>query len=400
VASAIEVRNVSKHFKLYHEQYHTLKERMIFLRRAKRFEEFHALDDVSFEVEQGTTFGLIGANGSGKSTILKLMAGILRPSSGEVIVKGRIGALLEVGAGFHPDLTGRQNVYLNGSILGFSTKEINRKFDDIVSFAGIENFIDNPVRNYSSGMYIRLGFAVAVHMDPDILLIDEVIAVGDEAFQAKCMERIRKFQDDGKTILIVTHAVDGIRDLCSQAALLSNGHLAAYGNPSEVIRQYRNKVSRTPEGEKIDHLTAVDIEKVTLTDRAGNDRPFFRAGEGMTVWTEMVTNVPVEDPVFSVNIFDAAGQHIFGTNTNLRYMETTLHRGPARLRIDFDMLPMQEGTFTLAVGIHSRDGKTVYAATDGNTSFEMRSDNTEPGRLMLPCAFSMDNLPAVKRATG
>jgi ABC-2 type transport system ATP-binding protein len=214
------------------------------------------------------------------------------------------------------------------------------------------------------------------------------------------MERIRKFQDDGKTILIVTHAVDGIRDLCSQAALLSKGQLAAYGNPSEVIRQYRNKVSRTPEGEKIDHLTAVDIEKVALTDRAGNNRPFFRAGEGMTVWTEMVTNVPVEDPVFSVNIFDAAGQHIFGTNTNLRYMETTLHRGPARLRIDFDMLPMQEGTFTLAVGIHSRDGKTVYAATDGNTSFEMRSDNTEPGRLMLPCTFSMDNLPAVKRATG
>ena len=138
-----------------------------------------------------------------------------------------------------------------------------------MSFAGIENFIDNPVRNYSSGMYIRLGFAVAVHMDPDILLIDEVIAVGDEAFQAKCMERIRKFQDDGKTILIVTHAVDGIRDLCTQAALLSTGHLAAYGNPAEVIRQYRNKVSRTPEGEKIDHLTAVDIEKVTLTDPAG-----------------------------------------------------------------------------------------------------------------------------------
>ena len=400
MASAIEVRNVSKHFKLYHEQYHTLKERLIFLRRAKRFEEFHALEDVSFEVEEGTTFGLIGANGSGKSTILKLMAGILRPSAGEVIVKGRIGALLEVGAGFHPDLTGRQNVYLNGSILGFSTREINRKFDDIVSFAGIENFIDNPVRNYSSGMYIRLGFAVAVHMDPDILLIDEVIAVGDEAFQAKCMERIRKFQDDGKTILIVTHAVDGIRDLCSQAALLSKGRLAAYGNPSEVIRQYRNKVSRTPSGEKIDHLTAVDIEKVTLTDPAGNPRPFFRAGDPMTVWTELVTNTPVEDPVFSVNVFDAAGQHIFGTNTNLRYMETTLTRGPARLRIDFDMLPMQEGTFTLAVGIHSRDGKTVYAATDGNTSFEMRSDNTEPGRLMLPCTFSMDSAPAIKRATG
>ena len=399
MGNAIEVRNVSKIFKLYHEQYHTLKERLIFLRRAKRFEEFKALDDVSFEIEEGTTFGLIGANGSGKSTMLKLMAGILRPTSGEVQVKGRVGALLEVGAGFHPDLTGRQNVYLNGSILGFSTREINRKFDDIVSFAELEAFIDNPVRNYSSGMYIRLGFAVAVHMDPDILLIDEVIAVGDEAFQKKCMYRMRQFQEDGKTILLVTHAVDGIRDLCSQAALLSKGHLAAYGDPSEVIRQYRNKVSKTHTGEKIDHLTAVEIEKLTLTDPSGNTQPYFTAGDPMCVFADLVTNTPVEDPVFSVNIYDSAGQHVFGTNTNLRYMETDLARGPARLRIEFDALPMQEGTFSIAVGIHSRDGKTVYAATDGNAQFQMRSFNDEPGRLSLPCTFSMEVLER-KRATG
>ena len=404
MGNAIEVRNVSKIFKLYHEQYHTLKERLIFLRRAKRFEEFRALDDVSFEVEEGTTFGLIGANGSGKSTMLKLIAGILRPTSGELVVKGRIGALLEVGAGFHPDLTGRQNVYLNGSILGFSTREINNKFDDIVSFAGLEQFIDNPVRNYSSGMYIRLGFAVAVHMEPDILLIDEVIAVGDEAFQAKCMERIRGFQEEGKTILVVTHAVDGIRDLCSQAALLTKGELAAYGNPSEVIRQYRNQVSRTPSGERIDHLTAVDFGTVTLTDAAGEPRPFYDAGEPMTVWAELTTHTPVDDPVFSVNIYDAAGQHIFGTNTNVRHLQTSLRRGPSRLRIDFGVMPMQEGTFTLAVGIHSRDGKTVYAATDGNISFQMRSRGDEPGRLLLPATFSIVDdsaaSAAMKRATG
>ncbi len=404
MGNAIEVRNVSKIFKLYHEQYHTLKERLIFLRRAKRFEEFRALDDVSFEVEEGTTFGLIGANGSGKSTMLKLMAGILRPTSGELVVKGRVGALLEVGAGFHPDLTGRQNVYLNGSILGFSTREINHKFDDIVSFAGLEQFIDNPVRNYSSGMYIRLGFAVAVHMEPDILLIDEVIAVGDEAFQAKCMERIRGFQEEGKTILVVTHAVDGIRDLCSQAALLTKGELAAYGNPSEVIRHYRNQVSRTPSGERIDHLTAVDFGTVTLTDAAGESRPFYDAGEPMTVWAELTTHTPVDDPVFSVNIYDGAGQHIFGTNTNVRHLQTNLRRGPSRLRIDFGVMPMQEGTFTLAVGIHSRDGKTVYAATDGNITFQMRSRGDEPGRLLLPATFSIvDDAAAtvtMKRATG
>jgi ABC-type polysaccharide/polyol phosphate transport system ATPase subunit len=397
--AAIEVRNVTKHFKLYHEQYHTLKERMIFLRRAKRFEEFHALNDVSFDVEEGTTFGLIGANGSGKSTMLKIMAGILRPTSGEIRVHGRIGALLEVGAGFHPDLTGRQNVYLNGSIIGFSTREIDARFDEIVSFAEMEAFIDNPVRNYSTGMYIRLGFAVAVHMDPDILLIDEVIAVGDEGFQKKCMARMRQFMDDGKTILLVTHAVDAIRDLCSQAALLSKGDLTAYGDPSEVIRAYRNKVSKTPTGEKIEHLLAVDIQEVTVVDASGATPQYFTAGEPMTIFTELFANVAVGDPIFSINIFDSAGQHIFGTNTTLRCMVTDLEPGPARLRIDLSTVPMREGFFTVAIGIHSRDGKTVYAATDGTTRFEMRSPDAEPGRLLLPCTFSME-AAALKRATG
>src|SRR5258708_5453562 len=357
MANAVEIQDVSKVFRLYHEQYHTLKERMIFLRRAKRFEEFWALRDVSFEIEEGTTFGLIGANGSGKSTMLKLLAGIMRPSAGEVRVKGRVGALLEVGAGFHPDLTGRQNVYLNGSILGFSTREINRKFDEIVSFAEMEAFIDNPVRNYSSGMYIRLGFAVAVHMDPDILLIDEVIAVGDEAFQKKCMGRMRQFMEEGKTILFVTHAVDAIRDLCSQAALLSKGQLVAFGDPSEVIRAYRNKVGHTPTGETIDHVSAVDFKQVTLTDPSGEPKPYFTAGDAITVLAEMISHTRAEDPVFSVNILDSAGQRVFGTNTNRGYMHRALPRGPTRLRIDFESVPMQEGTFSLAVGIHSRDGK-------------------------------------------
>ncbi|GAC1370505.1 MAG: hypothetical protein NVSMB32_14910 [Actinomycetota bacterium] len=389
MAPAIEVADVSKVFKLYHEQYHTLKERLIFLRRAKRFEEFRALDHVSFEIEEGTTFGLIGANGSGKSTLLKLIAGILRPTTGEVRVRGRVGALLEVGAGFHPDLTGRQNVYLNGSIIGFTKKEIDRKFDDIVSFAEMEAFIDNPVRNYSSGMYIRLGFSVAVHMDPDILLIDEVIAVGDENFQKKCMARMRQFQEEGKTILLVTHAVDAIRDFCTDAVLLRKGAVAVAGDPSEVIRGYRNQVGHTPTGEKIDHLTAVDIDRVTVSSPARETMPFCSGGVEVVQHVDLTANTPVADPVFSVNIYDSAGQHTFGTNTNLRYMQTELVPGNARLRIDLDALPMREGKFTLTVGVHSRDGKTVYAVTDGKLEFEMRSPDAEPGRLMIPCRFSM-----------
>ncbi|HEU5001800.1 MAG TPA: ABC transporter ATP-binding protein [Actinomycetota bacterium] len=404
MGAAIEVQDVSKVFKLYHEQYHTLKERMIFLRRAKRFEEFHALRNVSFEIEEGTTFGLIGANGSGKSTMLKLMAGILRPTTGELRVRGRIGALLEVGAGFHPDLTGRQNVYLNGSILGFSKREIDAKFDDIVSFAEMEAFIDNPVRNYSSGMYIRLGFAVAVHMDPDILLIDEVIAVGDEAFQKKCMTRMRQFQDEGKTILLVTHAVDGVRDLCSQACLLSKGTVAAFGDPSEVIRAYRNKVSVGHDGTKIDHLSAVEIGEVTVTDPRGQRQEYFVAGEPMAVHADLEVNTAVKEPVFSVNIYDSAGQHVFGTNTQLRPPLRTsmdLATGRSRLRIDFDNVPMREGYFSLLIGIHSPDGKTVYAAVDGSVRFEMRSPGHEPGRLTMACRFSME-APAeqARRATG
>jgi ABC-2 type transport system ATP-binding protein len=399
MTNAIEVRDISKVFKLYHEQYHTLKERMIFLRRAKRFEEFRALDQVSFDVEEGTTFGLIGANGSGKSTMLKLMAGILRPTEGEIRVKGRVGALLEVGAGFHPDLTGRQNVYLNGSVIGLTKRQIDAKFDAIVSFSELEAFIDNPVRNYSSGMYIRLGFAVAIHMDPDILLIDEVIAVGDESFQAKCMDKMRQFQDEGKTLLLVTHAVDGVRDMCSQAILLSKGRIAAHGNPAEVIRAYRNKVSVTPTGEHIDHLMAVDIRKVFLGDPDGNPHPYFTAGNAMTVYVDLFTHDPVPDPVYSVNIFDNAGQHIFGTNTDLRYMTAPLQRGPSRLRVDFDSVPMREGVFNLFVGLHSRDGKTVYAATDGTVRFEMRSADAEPGRLKMPCRFTLEQ-PAMKQAAG
>lgn len=404
MAPAIEVQDVSKVFKLYHEQYHTLKERLIFLRRAKRFEEFHALSDVSFEIEEGTTFGLIGANGSGKSTMLKLMAGILRPSAGELRVRGRVGALLEVGAGFHPDLTGRQNVYLNGSILGFSKREIDAKFDDIVSFAEMEAFIDNPVRNYSSGMYIRLGFAVAVHMDPDILLIDEVIAVGDEAFQKKCMARMRSFQDEGKTILLVTHAVDGVRDLCSQACLLNKGKVAAFGDPSEVIRAYRNKVSAVYDGGKIDHLSAVDFGEITVTDTHGDPQEFFVAGEPMVVHADLVAHTRVIDPVFSVNIYDSAGQHVFGTNTQLRPprgVSLDLESGPAQLRIDFDDVPMREGFFGLMIGVHSPDGMTVYAAVDGTARFEMRSPGHEPGRLTMPCRFSLEPAGAqARRATG
>jgi ABC-2 type transport system ATP-binding protein len=238
MTAAIEVNNVSKRFRLQHERYSSLKERAIHFGRVTT-EDFWALQNVSFEVEEGTTVGLLGHNGSGKSTLLKCIAGILLPTSGEIRTRGRVAALLELGAGFHPDLSGRENVYLNASLLGLSKKEVDSKFDEIVAFAELEPFIDNQVKYYSSGMYVRLGFAVAVNTDPDILIVDEVLAVGDEMFQRKCLDRVKVFQREGRTIVVVTHAADTIRQVCDLAGVFDKGHLVAFGEPGDAVRAFR-----------------------------------------------------------------------------------------------------------------------------------------------------------------
>ena len=241
MAAAIEIEGLSKSFKLYREKYTSLKERVLKFGRV-RYENFQALDGIDFTVEAGKTIGLLGHNGSGKSTLLKCIAGIIQPTTGTVRTVGRVAALLELGAGFHPDLSGRENVYLNGSILGLRKAEVDRVFDDIVGFAGLEQFIDTPVKHYSSGMYVRLGFAVAINVDPEILLVDEVLAVGDEAFQRKCLDKVRSFQDEGRTIVVVTHAADLVRQMCHGAAALDHGRLVARGEPNDVIRIFREKL--------------------------------------------------------------------------------------------------------------------------------------------------------------
>src|SRR5262245_37879555 len=238
MAAAIEVRDVSKRFRLYHERYSSLKERAMHFGRIP-YEDFWAARDISFEVAEGTTVGILGHNGSGKSTLLKCIAGILQPTSGEIHTRGRLAALLELGSGFHPELTGRENIYMNGTILGLSKRDIAKIFDEIVAFAELEKFIDMQVRHYSSGMYVRLGFAVAVNVDPDILLVDEVLAVGDEAFQRKCLERVKRFQREGRTIVFVTHAPDLIRRICDRAIVLDHGKVVIDGSPGEAVRSFR-----------------------------------------------------------------------------------------------------------------------------------------------------------------
>lgn len=236
---AISIEHVSKKFRLYKERNQSIKS-AVMRGRTSVHEDFWALKDISFTIKHGETFGLVGDNGSGKSTLLKCLAKILYPNGGSISIDGRIAALLEVGSGFHPELSGRENVYLNGSILGMTRKEIDQKFDAIVDFSGVREFIDQPVKNYSSGMYVRLGFSVAIHVNPDILLVDEVLAVGDESFQAKCFQKFHEFREAGKTVVIVSHALGTMVEMCDRIAWLDHGELKGVGKPAELIEAYRS----------------------------------------------------------------------------------------------------------------------------------------------------------------
>lgn len=243
MTNAVSIQNVSKKFRLYHERNQTLKS-AIMRRRRSVHEDFWALRGVSFDVEQGSTFGLIGSNGSGKSTLLKCLAKIYWPTSGSISYAGRMAALLEVGSGFHHELSGRENIYLNGSILGMSRKEIDRKFDEIIDFSGVEQFIDQPVKNYSSGMYVRLGFSVAISVEPDILIVDEVLAVGDAEFQEKCFQKFRDYREQGRTVILVSHSMNSVRTMCDQVAWLNKGELMTVGAANETIAAYEGSIGQ------------------------------------------------------------------------------------------------------------------------------------------------------------
>ncbi len=331
----ITVDDVSKRFRLYHERNQSLKASVLRGGRA-RFEEFWALSDVSFEVPEGSTFGLIGENGSGKSTLLKCIARILRPDKGSITSRGKLSALLELGAGFHPELSGRENVYLNGSILGLSKKQLDQRFDDIVAFAGIEQFIDTPVKNYSSGMYVRLGFSVAINVDPDLLVIDEVLAVGDAEFQRRCTEKISEFRNQGKTIVLVSHNLPSVRALCDEVALLDHGKLLDIGAPGQIIDEYLadafsdsahdGGLVRWGSGE-------VMIERVELLDGSGVAVTRARTGDEVTLRFHYVAHEPVREAVFGLAVHTNTGIEV--TGPNLRHAGLVCERLEGTGYVDF-----------------------------------------------------------------
>jgi ABC-2 type transport system ATP-binding protein len=384
----IAVEGVSKRFRLYHERPTSVKERVLRMRRS-RSEDFWALRDVSLDVPEGHAVGVVGANGSGKTTLLKIIGGILRPTDGRVTTRGRIAALLELGAGFHPELTGRENVYLNASILGLTKKETDRHFDDIVAFAELEDFIDNQVKHYSSGMFVRLGFAVAVHVNPSILLVDEVLAVGDEAFQRKCLARVREFQREGRTIVVVTHAMQLVAGICDDAVMLDRGRVVASGNVHDVIKEYRVVMVRRHAGfARRDVTRDIEIAGVQMLDPEGNPSSVILPGERLQVVVEFRANRPIEDPVASMVILDGSGDFVFRTGT----ADLRLGRMDGTFRVTWDMeaVPLPEGRYLLTIGIHDRAERVVYDWHDQRYGFDVSQSMEADTRMFIPIQTRID----------
>ena len=417
---AIELDHVSKVYRRHgrRRQFATLKSALLtgsLVRHLRPDESFSALSDVSVTVPRGACYGIIGRNGSGKSTLLKIVAGITKPTSGIVRVKGRVSALIELGAGFHPEISGRENVFINGVMLGLSRREISDRFDEIVEFAELEDFIEAPVKTYSSGMYMRLGFAIATHVNPDVLLVDEVLAVGDEGFSLKCLDTFAEFKRRGKTILLVTHGLSMVERFCDEAVWLEAGQNRTTGDPTRVVQMYladveqaedqhlaaedakaqQTPVTQAPPGpmsepvaeeaalappEEATGVSAADaadddeppadmfaamegrwgsgavrIEKVTLEGDRGPAH-VFHTGDRMTIRMRVIAAQPVDDFAFGISIFSIDGVCCYGTNTNIEEMESESLEGEGEVVFAIERLDLVEGTYKLDVAVHKRDG--------------------------------------------
>jgi ABC-2 type transport system ATP-binding protein len=391
VGHAIEVVDVSKRFRLYREKPTSLKQRVLSGRT--RAEDFWALRDVSFDVGEGESLALIGPNGSGKSTLLKVIAGILRPTKGRVLQRGRLAGLLELGAGFHPELTGRENVHLNSAFLGLSRRETDAVYDDIVGFAELGDFMETAVKFYSSGMLVRLGFACAVHVDPDVLLIDEVLAVGDEAFQARCLDRVRSFQRDGRTIVLVSHALDVVRQLCDQAVMLDHGRIHAMGVPDQVVREMRLTILKHDlEFAREEGTKEVEILGAQLLRGADPLDGPLAPGETMALQVDLKANDPVEDPVVSFALHDGANNFVFGDDTAREGVGLGRLHGKRRIRFDVGPLPFTGGKFWVTVGVHSRDNARVYHVQDQRYSFEVQQTDGRRDQTFMPVRAEVEDL--------
>ncbi len=389
---AIRAQGLSKKFKIAHERRTSLKERLI-RGRAPKPEEFWALRDASFEITRGSMFGIIGHNGSGKSTALKVIAGIYRPTAGAVEVNGSLSALLELGAGFHGELSGRENIRLNASILGMSPKQITGAMDEIIDFAGLERFIDNPIKTYSSGMYVRLGFAVAVKVNPEILVVDEVIAVGDEDFQRKCFDYISSLRRQGSTIVIVTHAMGVVTDRCDTAMWLDHGAVKELGPARSVVDSYLRSVNAaeaqqeagsTSETVSVPRLGSGEakIVAIELLNESGEAAPFLVSGARGTIRLHYEVRRRVISAVFGLGFYNEHDDNVAGPNSG-RTGSLTLEPGTAHIDFVMDSVLLSSGNYTVSTVIVV-DGDFVDAM---HRAFVIRvrpGTGDEPGLMLLP----------------
>jgi ABC-type polysaccharide/polyol phosphate transport system ATPase subunit len=372
----IEVENVAKQFKIHHERHQSLKERLLHPGSGST-EVFHALSDINFEVSDGETVGILGRNGSGKSTLLKTICGVLQPTSGQIRLRGSLAALLELGAGFQHELSGRDNVYLYGAMLGFSRRMVDSIFDDVVAFSELEQFIDTQVKFYSSGMYVRLAFAVAVNVNPDILVVDEVLAVGDERFQAKCIDRIRHFQREGRSILFVTHQADQVRAICNRAIVLDGGRLVADGPVQDSLRIFREHLlGDTPQHPAPGAPSHVSIDSVTTSSGS------FQVRKGAAMHFDVeITSESAFSGNFVMEIFTREG--LLVSRSDAQGAPVNLTPGRNKVVVDLAQVPLLDGVYDINVGVVDSLGNTVVAWREQAATMQVIYDGREGGIVEL-----------------
>ena len=379
-ANTISVKGVTKTFRIYKEQFRTIKERALHLGRIP-FADFDAIHDISFDVPEGSMTGILGHNGSGKSTLLKCIAGTLTPTFGEISVRGRMAALLELGAGFHPELTGRENLYLAGSILGLTKLEVESRFSSIVEFAELEDFIDTQMKHYSSGMFARLGFALAANIEPEVLLIDEVLAVGDEAFQLKCLDQIRRFNESGVTMLFVTHDVDLASSICDELIILDHGQIISQGNPREAAIDYRKSLHAKSETNKPNSTSPTEEVSIVSVSLESENRPIMTARSDEPIGINVVATLkkPISDLVVAYAIKTIEGGLVHSSNTKLLDVDLSEVGSELDLTFIFENLPLLEGMYEIDIGAHSSDGSILYTQANEIKRFTLTNSSVGAG---------------------
>ena len=410
--NAIEVRNLKKIFKIYPDKSNSIKEKILFFKR-NQYEVNQVLDGVSFDIKKGEAVGLIGKNGCGKSTTLKLLNRIMYPTSGTIRVNGRVSSLIELGAGFHPDMSGRENIYTNASIFGLTKKQIDEKLDDIIEFSELGEAVDNPVRTYSSGMYMRLAFSVAINVEADVLLIDEILAVGDVSFQKKCFEKLREIKYSGTTIVIVSHSLQQIEQICDKSIWIEKGHIRQIGNPKEIHLKYlkemeeerqrliheaqKNKENDIEDrdsfcGKKVIRSGSGEVyfTNVTLKDKEEKLQNVYKSHDFMQVQYDFVNKSDIEEAVFSVRIYKDDNTHCYGTTSDIECNDTIKIKGKNKFIVDFDDLCLLDGNYMIDVDVKDKTGDIVYDSIHDTIRFDVINEDGRTGVCAIRTSWKVE----------